>query len=116
MAKGKRSLSIKIGEVVKNLLEQKGINPSKIVLFGSYAKNTETEGSDIDLIIVSRAFRDKSLFERVQLTTGIGRTLVKMFRKPFDLMFYSDVEWDQSRSLVIDAARQEGRVLHGKSG
>ena len=112
MAKREHSLNVTIGEVLGNLLEEKGIHPSKIVLFGSYAKNTETDDSDIDLIIVSQAFRDKSLFERVRLTTGIGRTLVKKFRKPFDLMFYSDIEWDQSRSPVIDAARKEGRVLN----
>lgn len=60
MTKRERNLDVKIGEVLGNLLEQKGINASKIILFGSYAKSTETEDSDIDLIIVSPAFRDKS--------------------------------------------------------
>jgi hypothetical protein len=47
----------------------------------------------------------------VQLTTGIGRTLIKTFKKPFDLLFYSDLEWEQSCSPVIAAAKQEGKVL-----
>jgi predicted nucleotidyltransferase len=115
MAKRDNSIDSSIYEVLKPLLERRGLNISKIVLFGSYAKQAETENSDIDLIIVSRDFRDKSVFERVELTTGIGRTLVKTFKKPFDLMFYSDLEWDRSRSIVVNAARSEGKELHGKA-
>lgn len=113
MAKRDDSGNLNIYEVLKPLLEKKGLTDSKIILFGSYAKQTEKEDSDIDLIIVSRDFRNKSLFERVEQTTGIGRTLVKTFKRPFDLLFYSDLEWDRSHSIVIDAARNEGLVLHG---
>ncbi len=111
MAQKERKINIEVGEVLKNLLQQKGLNASKAVLFGSYATQTSTHESDIDLIIVSRGFRDKSIFERVELTTGIGRTLVKTFKKPFDLMFYSDIEWEESCSPVVAAAKQEGQVL-----
>jgi len=100
-----------IGEVLKNLLRQRGIRVSKAVLFGSYATQTANEDSDIDLIIVSPDFRDKSIFERSELTTGIGRTLVHAFRKAFDLIFYSDIEWNESGSLVIASAKQDGVVL-----
>ena len=113
MAKKEDNIDSRIYEVLKPLMETKGLNISKIVLFGSYAKHSESENSDIDLIIVSRDFRDKSVFERVELTTGIGRTLVKTFKKPFDLMFYSDLEWESSPSILISAAWNEGRVLHG---
>jgi predicted nucleotidyltransferase len=113
MVKKEGSIDSSIYEVIKPLLDRRGLNISKIVLFGSYARQTETDDSDIDLIIVSRDFRGKSVFERVELTTGIGRTLVKIFKKPFDLMFYSDIEWDRSRSIVINAAGNEGKVLHG---
>jgi len=104
---------VKIGEVLKTLLQQKGIDTSKVILFGSYAAQNENDNSDIDLIIVSTVFRDKSIFERVELTAGIGRNLVKTFKKPFDLLFYSDVEWEQSRSPVIAAAKQHGKILLG---
>ncbi|MGE5340993.1 MAG: nucleotidyltransferase domain-containing protein [Candidatus Omnitrophota bacterium] len=100
-----------IGDLLRNLFHEKGLDISQIILFGSYAKQTESEESDIDLIIVSPNFRDKSLFERVELTTGVDRTLVKTFKKPFDLMFYSDIEWNRLRSPVIEAAKQEGQIL-----
>ena len=111
MAQGKKSINIEIGEVLKKLLHQKGLCASKAVLFGSYATQTDTDESDIDLAIVSPLFRDKSIFERVELTTGIGRSLVKTFKKPFDLIFYSDIEWDELCSPVIDAAKREGQIL-----
>jgi predicted nucleotidyltransferase len=111
MAKKEDRIVSGIYNVIMPLLEQKGLQVAKIVLFGSYAKQCEDIDSDIDLIIVSQNFRNKSIFERVKLTTGIGRKLVKTFKKPFDLMFYSDLEWDHSRSVVIDAARNEGKEL-----
>jgi hypothetical protein len=47
------------------------------------------------------------------LTSGIGRKLVKTFKKPFDLMLYSDLEWEDGHSIVIHEAKKEGIVLHG---
>ena len=111
MAYKKRSINDKIGDILKELLLKKGLNPSKAVLFGSYANRTNTDESDIDLIIISSKFRDRSIFERVELTAGIGRTLVKTFKKPFDLMFYSDIEWEEFGSPIINAAKKEGQIL-----
>jgi predicted nucleotidyltransferase len=83
------------------------------IIFGSYAKGTQREDSDIDIIIVSRDFRNKSIFERVELTTGIGRELVKKVEKPFDLLFYSDDEWNGGYSLMINSAKEEGELIYG---
>ncbi len=82
-------------------------------MFGSYARGVQREDSDVDIIIVSRDFRDNSVFERVDLTTGIGRELVRKVKKPFDLLFYSDAEWNGDRSLVINIAKKEGEIIYG---
>jgi len=102
-----------IGNTLKELLQKKGISVQKIVIFGSYARGVQREDSDIDIIIVSRDFRDKGIFERVEITTGIGRELVKKTKKPFDLLFYSDDEWDKGYSLIINEAKEEGEVIYG---
>jgi predicted nucleotidyltransferase len=39
-----------------SILKQEGINIDKAFLYGSYAKETETKESDIDLLIVSKQF------------------------------------------------------------
>ncbi len=113
MAKKAETIKKKVGKILAELLKQRGISIYKIVIFGSYAKGTQRENSDIDIIVVSRDFRDKSIFERVELTKGIGRELVKRTKKPFDIMYYSDKEWKKGHSLIINAAKQKGEVIHG---
>ena len=111
MAQRTNPLNTRLNQKIRQLLEEKGIITDKLVLFGSFGRGTEKKDSDIDIIIVSKSFRNKSVFERVELTTGIGRKLVKAFKKPFDLLFYSDLEWEDGGSLVIHAAQQEGIIL-----
>ena len=102
-----------ISNILEGLLQRKGIDVQKIVIFGSYARSTQRKDSDIDVIIVSKDFRDKSIFERVELVTGIGRELVRKVKKPFDLLFYSDDEWNGNRSLIINEAKENGETIYG---
>jgi uncharacterized protein len=108
-----KTMKSEIRDILGELFQKKGISIQKIIVFGSYARGAQKEDSDIDVIIVSKDFRDKSIFERVELTTGIGRELVKKVEKPFDLLFYSDDEWNGDRSLVINIAKKEGEVIYG---
>ena len=101
------------GKILVELLKKKGISIYKIVIFGSYAKGIQKEDSDIDVIIVSPDFRNKSIFEKAELTTGIGWEIVKKTKKPFDIMYYSDKEWEGSNSLTINAAKENGEVIYG---
>ncbi|MCP2604773.1 nucleotidyltransferase domain-containing protein [Candidatus Aminicenantes bacterium AH-873-B07] len=100
-------------DVLFKLLKEKGISVYKIVIFGSFIKGRYKEDSDIDIIIVSRDFRDKNIFERVKLTTGLGRELVRKFKKPFDLIYYSDKEWEEKNFLIINEAKEYGEVIYG---
>ncbi|MCX5867013.1 MAG: nucleotidyltransferase domain-containing protein [Proteobacteria bacterium] len=109
----KTPLKREITNILVNLFQERGIDLNKIVIFGSWAKNTQKKDSDIDLIIVSKNFRNKGLFERVKLVRGVGRELVKKTGKPFDIMYYSDKEWENGNSLIINAAKEEGKVIFG---
>lgn len=113
MAQTKKNLTARINRILLELFKQKGIKVSKIVLFGSFARGVIKKNADIDIIIVSKDFRDKSIFEKVESTTGIGRELVKKIKKPFDIMYYSDLEWNKGHSLIINAAKREGKVIYG---
>ena len=113
MAQKGGNINTQLNIELKQLLEDRGIKADKVVVFGSYARGDRREDSDIDLIIVSRNFRNKSIFERVELATGIGRRLVKTFKKPFDLLFYSDLEWEDGHSMAIHAAKKQGITLQG---
>lgn len=104
---------IKIKEILIKLLQERGIHIEKIVVFGSYAKGKESKDSDIDLIIVSKDFRNKDIFERVELTRGIHGKLIEEVMKPFDIMYYSDREWKEGRSLIVNAAKEGGKIIYG---
>lgn len=103
--------AIKISSILRELFDKKGISIYKVIVFGSYAKGKQKIDSDIDLIVVSKDFRNKSIFDRAELTIGIGRELVKKTKRPFDILYYSDYEWKNGNSLIINAAKKEGKVI-----
>ena len=103
---------VKIKNILIELLEERGIDIEKIVIFGSYEKGEEKRDSDIDIIIVSKNFRNKDIFEKVEITRGIHRNLIEEVEKPFDIMYYSDEEWEKGHSLIINVAKKEGEVVY----
>jgi predicted nucleotidyltransferase len=48
-------------------LEKMGIRPTRVLLFGSWATGTEREGSDIDLIVISRDWKKYNHRQRLEL-------------------------------------------------
>lgn len=104
---------IKIAKrTIENLFKQKNIELNKIILFGSYAVNKQNTDSDIDLLIVSKSFRKKSLDERILMALGLSKKLVDNVDMPFDLLYYSDEEWENSNSLILGEAREKGKVIY----
>ena len=61
-------------------LKEKGLMVSKIVVFGSQARGTATEESDIDIVVISEEFKRKSFFKWANLTKDAEiRTIKKFF-------------------------------------
>lgn len=67
-------------------LEKNGLKIEKIILFGSYAKGTATEESDIDIVIVSKNFENKDIFERADITKEAEIMMIKKFMIPLILL------------------------------
>jgi len=109
---GTDAVKTRISALLERLFRERGLQIEKIVLFGSRASGGFGEDSDIDIVIVSRDFRNKSVFERVRLTTGIGRELVRLLKVPFDLIYCSDDEWDEKDHLLINEAKEHGEILY----
>ena len=107
MVKEKQS---KVVEALKGLLKERGVYPSKIIIFGSQAKAKAKKDSDIDIIVISVNFEGKNIFERVKIAAGIHQELVKKFMLPLDIMYYSLFEWEKGSSPIIEIARREGAV------
>ena len=101
---------IKAIRTLRNLIKQRGLDINRIIVFGSYARGEEKKGSDIDIIIVSRDFEGKDIFDRVEIASGLHRELVEKTMMPADIMYYSPTEWEQGNSLIINQAKEEGFI------
>ena len=75
-------------EQYKRELKKLNINPEKIILFGSYAEDTQREGSDIDLIVISDDFQPLNVRERLEL---LGLAAGKIM-EPIEALGYTDEE------------------------
>lgn len=82
--------------------------PSKIVLFGSQAKGTATNKSDIDLCIVKDTENKRDLLTEMYLNIDSN--------KPFDLLLYTEDEWIQCINDTTSFAfliNKKGTVIYG---
>ena len=85
----KRRLKVEgIIERFKQALNNAGIKPAKIILYGSYAKGNPREYSDIDLIVISEDFEGMNLRERLEI---LGLAAGKIF-EPIEALGYTSKE------------------------
>ena len=95
----KRRQKIKrIIERYKQELKNLGINPEKIVLYGSYARGKPRPESDIDLIVVSDDLKNLNLRERLEV---LGLAAGKVF-EPIEALGYTseEIESEEKGSFV----------------
>lgn len=71
MAEVQNRIEKKIHQFVFEL-KKIGINVEKVILFGSYAKGTYNEWSDIDLAVVSNDFKGIRLIDKENMVSAIS--------------------------------------------
>lgn len=105
-----------ISRIVQSLI---GLNVYKVILFGSYAKGTATEDSDIDLIVIldTEEFA-KTFRERMDRTNPINKAL-RPIRKDYamDIIIYSKGEFEylnKKESVFIKEVMNSGKEIYGK--
>lgn len=96
-----------IDEII-NILQDilKSFDVKKAILFGSYARNTPTETSDIDLVIDSQGKLLNINFY------GLLEELVEKLEKNIDLFEISEIQKD---SKIYDEIKREGVIVYEKS-
>jgi predicted nucleotidyltransferase len=90
----------------RRALEDKEIHVDKLVLFGSWAKGTQHEGSDIDVVVISRDFEGKDPWSRIKL---MGSAIYKVFA-PIQAAAVTPKEW-AARELMVCQLAKDGDVL-----
>lgn len=89
--------------ILKTILKKFAVK--KAILFGSYAKNTQTSKSDIDLVIDSEGKLVNIYFY------GLLEDLVQGLQKNIDLFEISEIQKD---SKIYNDIKNEGVVVYEK--
>lgn len=100
-----KSTIIEAVNYLEDCLKRQGLNITKIILFGSYAREEAAEESDIDIAIVSKDFEDKDIFERADLTKEAEIKTIKKYMIPLDIVTLTPEELEDQASLIADYAR-----------
>ena len=88
-------------------LMAKGINVSRIILYGSYAKGVETDSSDIDVVVISSDFSKKDYWERIDILSDV---IYDVF-EPIEAVAMTPEEWEKGDSFIVDYAKN-GEVIY----
>ena len=92
---------IKTIKQFKGALESFNIKVEKLILFGSHAAGTAREDSDIDIVVISSSFVDKSYWERIDI---LSEAIYKVFA-PIEASAFTPEEWKAGKSLIVDYAK-----------
>ncbi|MEN3001533.1 MAG: nucleotidyltransferase domain-containing protein [Armatimonadota bacterium] len=89
------------------------LKPKLVLLFGSRARGTAREDSDLDIIVVSQAFEGMHFLKRMPFVLRLVR-----FPRHVDLLCYTPAEFEQIQqvSSIVREAMREGVVLYQAEG
>jgi predicted nucleotidyltransferase len=85
----------------KKALESINIQVEQIILYGSHAVDTAREDSDIDVVVISPSFSNKSYWERIDILT---EAIYKVFA-PIEASAFTPEEWKTEKSLIVHYAK-----------
>ena len=103
-------------EIVKKVkqylasLPEAGINPTRAVLFGSFASGRANKWSDIDVVVIAPEFdnpKDRELLYALWRTTGLIDDRIEPIA-------CGEKEWETDGGRpILEIARREGIVIPG---
>lgn len=85
----------------KDTLEAINIRVDQLILYGSHAAGSAREDSDIDLVVISSSFVDKSYWERINI---LSDAIYEVFA-PIEASAFTPDEWKSKKSLITEYAK-----------
>jgi len=95
-----------INNVVSYLHESlaaNGLKDNRIALFGSALNGNMHADSDIDMIVVSKSFENKNIFERISMTSKASLDVQRKFVIPIDILLKTPEEYEYSKSMFFNS-------------
>ena len=97
------------------------LDPYRIVLFGSYAKERETPESDLDLLIILDSETISQTYEdRMSRRIKVRNCIREINREiPFDLLVYTKAEYailQRHGASFLNEIDRSGKTLYEKTG
>ncbi|MFH1876354.1 MAG: nucleotidyltransferase domain-containing protein [Candidatus Omnitrophota bacterium] len=93
-------------EEYKQALKALGINAEGVILYGSHVLGNQREDSDIDVMVVSKDFRNLNLRERLEI---LGIAAARM-HKPIEAKGYTPEEIEAAQEASFLKEILEGGV------
>ena len=87
-------------------LKTTGIPIERIILFGSGSTQQMNPNSDLDIAIISPAFKEKTIFERADMTSEAEIACIRKFRIPLDIITMTEEELQEKSSVIAYALRE----------
>ena len=91
---------IKTLKQFQKALESANIQVEQLIFFGSPATGTAREDSDIDIVVISSSFADKSYWKRIDI---LSEAIYTVFA-PIEASAFTPEEWKAGKSLLVDYA------------
>jgi len=102
--------SKRINDIVNRIATK--FNPDKIILFGSYASNSQNDDSDLDLLIIQDT--DQPIQTRgFDIRMSLIGTMI-----PFDILIYTNSEFEKEKDnsfSFLNSAMRNSKVLYERA-
>lgn len=93
--------ALKILARFRSALESQQIRVDKLVLYGSFAVGANRDGSDIDVVVISKHFAGKDYWARTEI---LSRAIYDVF-EPIEAVALTPEEWEKGESAIVDYAK-----------
>jgi len=102
---------VEIAEYIRVQLEESGLEIEKMILFGSAARNSMNEDSDLDFAVISGSFGNVNSKDRTLLKKSALISAIRKYQIPIDLFTLTPEEFEQ-RTQTIAYYAAEGKELY----
>ena len=103
-----KNAALEILSRFRKAVESRSIRIDKIILFGSYTTGTNKEGSDIDVVIISKDFAKKDYWERTEI---LSDAIYEVF-EAIEAVAVTPEEWEKGELGIVGRAK-DGEIVYG---